>query len=398
MSGGRPGVRTGAGFETRPRARNAARFGARLGARPRARPGTRLNSRPRPRFPAATLAAVLTFAVACGEGSAPEGSSAESSSVGESAAGLPASVESAEAAGDASGLASRVAAWLDALPARTSLYARHLPSGREIAIRADEPMNALSVIKIPVMVLAYRDAEAGRLDLDERYRIRPEDLRRGSGLLQTFAPELEPTYRDLMTQMIITSDNTATDIMIGRLGQERVNEMLAELGYEQTRLRATTGDLFRRVWVMADPANAALSHPEVFERGFPSDPEASARTFRFEGDPEEWLGSITAREIAGLLERIHNGEVATRESSDEMIRILERQFYSSRLPRYIRFRASVAHKTGDWPPYAGNDVGILYYEGGPAVIAVFTNQNTGDFIELESTLGRIAEDVVNSWR
>ena len=172
-----------------------------------------------------------------------------------------------------------------------------------------------------------------------------------------------------------------------------------ELGYEHTRLRATTGDLFRRVWVMADPANAALSHREVFERGFPSDEEASARTFRFEGDPEEWLGSISAREIAGLLERIHNGGArASRESSDEMIRILERQFYSSRLPRYVRFRASVAHKTGDWPPYAGNDVGILYYEGGPTVIAVFTNQNTGDFTELESTLGRIAEDVVNSWR
>ena len=344
------------------------------------------------------VAVLLAFAAACGDGSVPGGSSVEASSAGGAGAELP-PVESAQvAAGDASGLAARVTTRLDGLPARTSLYARHLPTGREIAIRADEPMNALSVIKIPVMVLAYRDAEEGRLDLDERYRIRPEDLRRGSGLLQTFAPGLEPTWRELLTQMIITSDNTATDIMIARLGQERVNELLSELGYEQTRLRATTGDLFRRVWVMADPANAALSHREVFERGFPSDPEASARTFRFEGDPEEWLGSITAREIAGLLAQIHNGEVASRESSDEMIRILERQFYSSRLPRYIRFRASVAHKTGDWPPYAGNDVGILYYEGGPTVIAVFTNQNTGDFVELESTLGRIAEDIVNSWR
>ena len=318
----------------------------------------------------AGLAALLALAAACGEATST----------------------------DASGLAARVTARLDALPARTSLYARHLPSGREIAIRADEPMNALSVIKIPVMVLAYRDAEAGRLDLDERHRVRPEEMRRGSGLLQTFAPGLEPTYRDLVTQMIVTSDNTATDIVIARLGLDRVNEMLSALGYERTRLRATTGDLFRRVWVMADPANAALSHREVFERGFPSDPEAAARTFRFEGDPEEWLGSITAREIAGLLERIHNGEVASRASSDEMIRILERQFYSSRLPRYIRFRASVAHKTGDWPPHAGNDVGILYYEGGPTVLAVFTNQNNGDFVELESALGRIAEDIVNNWR
>ena len=367
------------------------RVGVRAGARIRARTA----SRPRRR---GMVAVLLALAAACGDGSASGGSSTGDSSAGGPGDGLP-PVESAQAAaGDASGLAARVTTRLDGLPARTSLYARHLPTGREIAIRADEPMNALSVIKIPVMLLAYRDAEAGTLDLDERYRIRPEDLRRGSGLLQTFAPGLEPTWRELLTQMIITSDNTATDIMIARLGQERVNELLSELGYEQTRLRATTGDLFRRVWVMADPANAALSHREVFERGFPSDAEASARTFRFEGDPEEWLGSITAREIAGLLAQIHNGEVASRESSDEMIRILERQFYSSRLPRYIRFRASVAHKTGDWPPYAGNDVGILYYEGGPTVIAVFTNQNTGDFVELESTLGRIAEDIVNSWR
>lgn len=371
-----------------------ARFGAQVGARGVAmmNRGTSLRSK------AVTLASLLALAAACGDGSAPGDSSAGDASAGAASDGLP-PVESAEAAaGNASGLAARVTARLDALPARTSLYAKHLPSGREIAIRADAPMNALSVIKIPVMVLAYRDAEAGLLDLDERYRIRPEDLRRGSGLLQTFAPELEPTWRDLVTQMIITSDNTATDIMIARVGQDRVNGMLSELGYEQTRLRATTGDLFRRVWVMADPANAALSHREVFERGFPSDAESSERTFRFEGDPEEWLGSITAREIAGLLTRIHNGEVASRASSDEMIRILERQFYNSRLPRYIRFRASVVHKTGDWPPYAGNDVGLLYYEGGPTAIAVFTNQNTGDFIELESTLGRIAEDIVDSWR
>lgn len=355
-------------------------------------PGSGISSR------VVALATVLALAAACADGSAPGSSSRGGATTG-GATGDPRPVESADAtAADAAGLAARVTARLDALPARTSLYARHLPTGREVAIRADDPMNALSVIKIPVMVLAYRDAEAGTLDLDERYRIRPEDLRRGSGLLQTFAPGLEPTWRDLVTQMIITSDNTATDIMIARVGQERVNGMLSELGYEQTRLRATTGDLFRRVWVMADPANAALSHREVFQRGFPSDAGASERTFRFEGDPEEWLGSISAREIAGLLAQIHNAEVASRASSDEMIAILERQFYSSRLPRYIRFRASVAHKTGDWPPYAGNDVGILYYEGGPTVIAVFTNQNTGDFVELESTLGRIAEDIVNSWR
>jgi beta-lactamase class A len=312
---------------------------------------------------------------------------------------LVACAESSDRSGaaDAATLESRVRAELDSLDARSSLYTKHLPTGREIAVRADQPMNALSVIKIPIMVLAFRDAEAGRLDLDERYRIRPEDLRRGSGLLQTFAPGLEPTYRDLVTQMIITSDNTATDIVIKRLGLARVNEMLAELGYRETRLRMTTGDLFRKTWELVDPANASLSDREVFERGFPNDPGAPQRHFALEGDSTEWLGRTTAREIARMLEQIHNGDLASRDSSDEMIRILRRQFYSSRLPQRIRLRAGVAHKTGDWPPYAGNDVGILYYEGGPTVVAVFTNQNRGDFFELEATIGRIAEDLLDSW-
>ncbi|HIF56349.1 MAG TPA: serine hydrolase [Gemmatimonadetes bacterium] len=294
-------------------------------------------------------------------------------------------------------LASRIEASLDALSAKTSFYAKHLPSGREIAIRADEPMNALSVIKIPVMVLAYRDADAGTLDLDERYRIQPEDMRRGSGLLQSFAPGIEPTYRDIITQMIITSDNTATDVVINRLGLGRVNTMLEELGFEQTRLRATTGELFRAVLELADSSSASLSDREVFESGFPSDPEAAVRSFGFEGDSTQWLGRITAREVSHILEAIEEGELASPESSNEMIGILRRQFYSSRLPQQLRGRASIAHKTGDWPPHAGNDVGILYYEGGPTVVAVFTNQNQGDFFELEAALGRIAVDLVDSW-
>ena len=294
-------------------------------------------------------------------------------------------------------LASRIEASLDALNAKTSFYAKHLPSGREIAIRADEPMNALSVIKIPIMVLAYRDADAGALDLEERYQIQPEDMRRGSGLLQSFATGIEPTYRDIITQMIITSDNTATDVVIKRLGLGRVNTMLEELGFEQTRLRATTGELFRAVLELADSSSASLSDREVFESGFPSDPESAVRSFGFEGDSTQWLGRITAREISHMLEAIEEGEWASPESSDEMIGILRRQFYSSRLPQQLRGKASIAHKTGDWPPHAGNDVGILYYEGGPTVVAVFTNQNQGDFFELEVALGRIAVDLVDSW-
>jgi beta-lactamase class A len=294
-------------------------------------------------------------------------------------------------------LETGIARALDALSARSSLHAKHLPTGREIEIRADEPMNTLSVIKIPIMVLAYRDAESSKLDLDERYTIRPEDRRRGSGLLQTFAPGLSPTYRDLVTQMIVTSDNSATDLLIARLGLDRVNSLLQEEGYQKTSLRRTTGELFRRVWELEDPRNSALSPAEVFDRGFPSDEGAFERSFLFEGDPKEWLGSTTARETSRLLEQIYAGEIASRASCDEMIEILRQQFYSSRLPRFLPDGVEAAHKTGDWPPIAGNDVGILYHPGGPTIVSIYVNQNRTDFNEVEETHGEIARMLVEAW-
>ena len=75
-------------------------------------------------------------------------------------------------------LEETVRARLDSLQAQSSFYAHQIGgTGREIAIRADVPMNTASVIKIPVMILAFRDADAGRLNLDQRYTIRPEDMR-----------------------------------------------------------------------------------------------------------------------------------------------------------------------------------------------------------------------------
>jgi len=295
-------------------------------------------------------------------------------------------------------LEETIRARLDSLQAQSSFYAKQLDvAGREVAVRADVPMNTASVIKIPVMILAFRDADAGRLNLDQRYVIRPEDERRGSGLLQTFAPGLQPTLRDVVTQMIITSDNTATDIMIAKVGRERVNRLLDSLGYRQTRLNATTGELFRQVWMQLDPKYASMSDREVFTRGFPTDSGAERRNVAFVADSSKWLGRTTAREIARLLEQLQRGELASQSSTQQMLRILRQQFYASRLPQRIRSRAGIAHKTGDWPPLLGNDVGIIYAPSGPIVAAVFTNMNRGDFFDLEATEGRIAEDVLNAW-
>lgn len=313
------------------------------------------------------------------------------------AAGCGPSEPEADSSQASAPLAQQVAAQLDALPAQTAVYAKALETHDEIAVRADVPMNTLSTIKIPIMILAYRDAEAGLLDLDERRAVRAEDLRRGSGLLQHFEVGLEPTWRDLVTQMIITSDNTATDLVLKRVGLDRVNAMLEDFGFEQTRVLASTGGLFRRVWEQLDPALDTLSDLEVYRRGFPQDEGAAERTFAFEGNPDEWLGRTTAREMSRMLEMLHGGEWAGEASTGEMMSILSRQFSTSRLPLYLRAGEYAAHKTGDWPPIAGNDVGILFGPGQPIVISVFATQNRGDFLELEAAEGRIARLLLDGW-
>jgi beta-lactamase class A len=313
----------------------------------------------------------------------------------------PASTTPAPAAhATAATLDATVRARLDSLAAHGTFYAKQLSTGREVAVRADEPMNTASVIKIPVMILAYRDADAGRLDLDARHTIRPEELRRGTGLLQTFAVGLQPTLRDLVTQMIVTSDNTATDILIAQVGRDRVNRLLDSLGYRETRLRMSVGETFRAVWEALDPRYASLTDREVYERGSPSDSGAARRSAAFVLDSTKWLGRTTAREIARLLEQLERGELASARSTAEMRRILRQQLYASRLPQRVRFRGvAIGHKTGDWPPYLGNDVGIMYAPApaGPIVLAVFTNGNRGSFFDLEAAEGRIAEDVLDAW-
>jgi beta-lactamase class A len=296
-------------------------------------------------------------------------------------------------------LESTVRARLDSLPAQSSFYAKQLSTGREVAIRADVPMNTASVIKIPVMILAFRDADAGKLNLDERHTIRAEELRRGSGLLQTFAVGLQPTYRDIITQMIVTSDNTATDIMIAKVGLDRVNRMLDTLGYRDTRLRMSVGETFRQVFVAADPKYGSLTDREIFDRGFPNDTAAGRRNTAFVLDSTKWLGRTTAREMSRLLEQVERGQLASPASTTAMRRILRQQLYASRLPQRISFRVGIGHKTGDWPPLLGNDVGIMYppAPAGPIVLAVFTNGNTGPFYQLEAAEGRVAEDILNAW-
>ena len=95
-----------------------------------------------------------------------------------------------------------------------------------------------------------------------------------------------------------------------------------------------------------------------------------------------------------LLEKIEKGEAVSKKASDQMLQIMRGQVYSSRLPKYVT-GFTVPHKTGDFLPHIGNDVGILENPQRHVVLSVFTARHYGIGAHLEDAIGRIGELVAN---
>lgn len=274
----------------------------------------------------------------------------------------------------APGLQTLLEAELARFPGRAGVWVKHLTLGEEAGVRADETFNSASVIKLPLLVLAFELAERGDLSLDERITIGPDDVRGGSGILRHFDAGVQPTIRDVLHQMIMTSDNTATDVAIAKVGGvARVNAWIEANGFaDGMRLTQTTGELFAKYGAL---------------------PQGADRNQRTNADRDFWLGEMTPRATGRLLEAIERRTVTRQESGDEMIRMLRTQLAGARrLPHYLG--VPVAHKTGDFAPVLANDVGVVYARSGPIVVSFFANEIEGPYAEAEDRMGRITQMIV----
>jgi beta-lactamase class A len=307
------------------------------------------------------------------------------------------------------------------IPARVGLYVKHLATGETASIRGDEIFSSQSTRKIPIIILAFQSADQGRLDLDERVEIRRSDFRTGTGVLQYHDPGLSPTVRDLITEMIITSDNTATGLVIAKLGgPDRVNQWLAENNYV-TRTTWGTVEGTRKTFSMLGESFANLTDEEVtaLELLRTNDPLSERYADLFAGPlkasvnviksnssklaesvrnrpPEDeayWTGRTSPREIGRFLEAIERGTAVSANRSLEMKNILLRQQLGKRRISHF-LDVPVAHKTGDGATVA-NDVGLVYARSGPIVISFFTMAITGPYAETEDQIGRISRMIVD---
>jgi len=219
-----------------------------------------------------------------------------------------------------------------------------LATGDTLSIRGDEPFPTASVIKVPVLVEVFHQVENGRLRLEDPIVLLEVDKRPGSGLLQYLSAPLQITVRDAAFLMIALSDNTATNLLVDKIGIRAVGVRMDSLGLPRTEL-----------------------HSKVFDRSSSVAPDSSAR----------WgLGVTTPNEMARLLAMIHRGEAVSPEASREMLRMLRAQFYTDAIPRFLPAGTSVAHKTGSINQ-ARHDCGIVSSRE-PArdyVLCVLTKEN-----------------------
>jgi beta-lactamase class A len=265
-------------------------------------------------------------------------------------------------------------------PGKAGIWVKHLTTGETAGVRDAEIFNSASVIKIPVLVLAFQMADKGTIDLDERITIRKEDIRGGSGIFRYHDLGLQPTFRDVLLQMVITSDNTATDLAIARVGGvARVNAWLKESGSADPstgsgqggmRLTQTTGELFAKYNALTSDRNGKTN-----------------------GDRSYWLGEITPKGVGLMLEAIEKKTIASAAACDAMLRMMRGQQAGARRLNHF-MTVPVAHKTGDFPPVLANDVGIIYARSGPIVVSYLGNAITGNYGEAEDRIGRFAQQLV----
>jgi beta-lactamase class A len=244
------------------------------------------------------------------------------------------------------------------------LHAVDLDSGREVRHRADEPVVLASVVKIAVLVELFRRFDAGELAPADRVRVTPAERSPGPTGLSVMKDDVELSWQDLAQLMIAVSDNAATDVIIRRLGKERINATVRELGMERTVLRADCRELYDEVLEDLGLALEELSSPGL--RLDPDRVRACRQLTPEHGNPS------TPEEVTRLLGLVWRDEAASPESCAAMRRILYTQVWPHRLSSGFEDGVRIGAKTGTLFT-ARNEAGVVELpDGGRCAVAVFT--------------------------
>jgi beta-lactamase class A len=214
-----------------------------------------------------------------------------------------------------------------------------LTSGQKFLLRSTEVFPQASSVKIAVLAELYRQAQSGKLKLNDLYTVQASDLVPDSSIMGGLTPGMtRVTLRDLATMMIAVSDNSATNVLIDRVGMESVNALMNSLGLTNTRLRRKMMDL------------------------------------KAAGEGRENIS--TPQEMMVLLEGLFRGKVLSKEMTDDFFKMLSTP-KASFIPRDLPEGLKIANKPGELEAVR-NDSGIIFLANRPYIISVMTTYLRGE--------------------
>ncbi len=211
---------------------------------------------------------------------------------------------------------------------------RDLTDGREFSVNADDIFPTASSIKLPLLIELYRQSQTGTSQkLTDLYTFRKEDVVPDSAIMENLTPGVSRvTNRDLAGMVVAVSDNSATNVLIDRVGFDNVNKMLDAQGLHKTRLRRH----------MMDIAAAKAGNENV----------------------------STPREMTQLLEAVYRGKILNPQMSEDFWNLMCTK-KESPLPRLLPDDLRIANKPGELDGVR-TDSGLVFLKNRPYVISVMT--------------------------
>src|ERR1700692_4917928 len=208
-----------------------------------------------------------------------------------------------------------------------------LVDGHKYLLHANDVYPQASSIKICVLAELYRQAQEGKLKLTDMYTVNAADLVQDSDIMGGLTPGVtQITLRDLATMMVAVSDNSATNVLIDRVGMDNVNAFLNAQGLHETKLRRKMMDL-----------KAASEGRENVS---------------------------TPNEMLNLLQALYRGEILNKEMTDDFFKVLSTR-KDSWIPRSLPDDLKIADKPGALEGVR-NDSGVIFVEKRPYILCVMT--------------------------
>jgi len=286
---------------------------------------------------------------------------------------------------DDSALEAKLRPIIAAHRGKVAVYAEDLTSGKTVAIDADTPVQTASVIKLTVLYEALQQIRDGKAHFEDKITLTHDDQVSGSGILPLFDTPQPLTFKDVLTLMIVVSDNTATNLAIDHLGLKNIDDRIVSLGLKNTWL-------YKKVY--KPPVGPMPADQKIFG-----------------------LGKTTAREMASVMKRYVTCDLnppgnttsptpADHALCDAAMHMLKNQFYRNSIPRYLETQdttegeSNIANKTGALDTVR-NDVGAVFTKHGPIVISEFTwdnkDQSWTPDNEGEVVMAKLAQQIVDTW-